>query len=42
MANFLASIWCLIGIIVGLMVLFLMIVGVVAVIEEAVKKDGGE
>ena len=35
MLNFLATLWCIIGIIVGIMVLFLVIVGIGAMITEA-------
>lgn len=38
MFDFLATLWCLIGIIVGIMVLFLTIVGVCAQFAEAVKQ----
>lgn len=38
MLNFLATLWCLIGIIVGIMVLFLAIVGICAMFAEAVKQ----
>ena len=40
MLNFLATLWCIIGIIVGIMVLFLVIVGVGAMFAEAMKKHG--
>lgn len=40
MLNFLATLWCLIGIIVGILVLFLVIVGVGAMVNEAVKQYG--
>lgn len=42
MIEFLASLWCLIGIIVGIMVLFLVIVGAGAIINEALKRHGGK
>ena len=46
MVNFLATLWCIIGIIVGIMVLFLALVGVCALISEAanqfVQKFGRE
>lgn len=38
MLNFLATLWCLIGVIVGIMVLFLCLVGVCALFAEAVKQ----
>lgn len=37
MFEFLALLWCVIGIIVGIMVLFLAVVGLGAIIAEAVK-----
>lgn len=40
MLNFLATLWCIIGIIVGIMVLFLAIVGMGALIKEAVRQYG--
>ena len=40
MFDFLATLWCLIGIIVGVMLLFLAIVGMGALIKEAVKQYG--
>jgi hypothetical protein len=39
MLNLLATLWCIIGIIVGIMVLFLVIVGVCALFAEAVKQS---
>lgn len=38
MLNLLATLWCIIGIIVGIMVLFLVIVGGFAMFCEAVKQ----
>lgn len=38
MLEFLARIWCVIGIIVGIMVLFLFVVGAGVMITEALKK----
>lgn len=38
MFNFLSMLWCLIGIIVGIIVLFLVIVGASAMMAEAVKQ----
>lgn len=38
MLNFLATLWCIIGIIVGIMVLFLAIVGVFAMIATAAQQ----
>ena len=38
MLNFLATLWCIIGIIVGIMVLFLSLVGAGALINEAAKQ----
>lgn len=40
MFDFLATLWSLIGIFTGLSVLFLIVVGIFAVIGEAVKKYG--
>lgn len=38
MLDFLATLWCLIGIIVGIMVLFLAVVGVFAMIATAAQQ----
>lgn len=40
MLDFLARIWCVIGIIVGIMILFLFVIGAGAMITEALKKYG--
>lgn len=42
MVNVLAELWCLNGIIVGVMVFFLLLVGIVAMFAEAVKQRGGK
>lgn len=42
MLDFLATVWCLVGIIVGLMCLFLVVVGIGAMITEAIKQYGGK
>lgn len=40
MLNFLTTLWCLVGIVVGIMALFLTLIGVGAMINEAVKQYG--
>lgn len=40
MLDFLATLWCIIGIIVGIMVLFLVIVGIFAMCATAIENHG--
>lgn len=42
MLNLLATLWCMIGIIVGFLVLFLAIIGACAMAAEAFRRIGGK